>query len=39
MDSLKGLWESIYRSYAANMSPQRKKEIVIIEESGNSASY
>jgi putative sterol carrier protein len=39
MDSLKGLWESIYRSYASNMSAQRKKEIVSIEESGESSTY
>jgi hypothetical protein len=32
MDSLRGLWESIYRSYAANMSSQRKKNIVVVDE-------
>lgn len=31
MDSLRGLWESIYRSYAANMSSQRKKTIVVVD--------
>ena len=31
MDSLRGLWESIYRSYAANMSAQRKKTIVVVD--------
>ena len=31
MEALKWLWESIYRSYAANMSPQRKKDIVVVD--------
>lgn len=31
MESLQWLWESIYRSYAANMSPQRKKHIVVVD--------
>ena len=39
MDSLKGLWESIYRSYAANMSSQRKKEIVVVDDNGWVDSY
>lgn len=39
MDSLKGLWESIYRSYAANMSSQRKKDIVVVDDAGNTDSY
>jgi hypothetical protein len=32
MDSLKSLWESIYKSYARNMSSQRRKEIVVVDE-------
>lgn len=39
MDSLKSLWESIYRSYAANMSPQRRKNITIVDEAWNVDSY
>lgn len=39
MDALKGLWESIYRSYDANMSSQRKKDIVVVDEGGNTDSY
>lgn len=39
MDSLKGLWESIYRSYAANMSSQRRKEIVTVDSAGNTDAY
>ncbi len=39
MDSLKWLWESVYRSYAANMSPQRKKDIVVVDENGRSDAY
>lgn len=39
MDSLKSLWESIYRSYEMNMSSQRKKHIVIVDENGNTDSY
>lgn len=39
MDSIKWLWESIYRSYAANMSSQKKKNIVVVDEWGNTDSY
>ncbi len=39
MESLEDLWTSIYRSYAANMSPQRKKEIVVVEKNGNTDSF
>ena len=39
MQSLVGLWESIYRSYAANMSSQKKKEIVVVDWQGNTDSY
>lgn len=39
MDALKGLWESIYRSYAANMSSQKKKDIVVVDEAWNTDSY
>lgn len=39
MDSLKGLWESIYRSYASNMSSQKKKDIVLVDDWGNTQSY
>lgn len=39
MDSLRWLWESIYRSYAANMSPQRKKDIVIVDDNWKTDSY
>lgn len=39
MDSLKDMWTSIYRSFAANMSPQRTKEIVVIKENGDIRSY
>lgn len=39
MDALKGLWESIYRSYASNMSSQKKKDIVVVDEAGNTDSY
>jgi len=31
METLLSLWESIYRSFAANMSSQRKKNIVIVD--------
>ncbi len=31
MEGLKGMWEDIYRSYAANMSSQRIKQIVIVD--------
>jgi len=34
LEALKGLWESIYRSYASNMSPQRRKDIVVVDEGG-----
>lgn len=30
-ESMKSLWKSIYRSYQVNMSPQRTKEVVIID--------
>jgi len=39
MDSLKWLWESIYRSYAANMSPQRRKEIVVVDSNNKPDTY
>ena len=39
MESLKDLWESVYRSYAANMSAQRRKEIVVVDDAGNTDSY
>ncbi len=39
MDALKGLWESIYRSYDSNMSPQRRKDIVVVDDWGNTDSY
>lgn len=38
MESLTGLWESIYRSFAANMSPQRIKRIVVV-DAGEPDSY
>lgn len=31
METLTSLWESIYRSFAANMSSQRKKHIVVVD--------
>lgn len=39
MDSLKDLWTSVYRSFAANMSSQRRKEIVVVDKAGNSDAY
>lgn len=39
METLKCLWEDIYRSYAANMSPQRKKKIVVVDDSGATDAY
>ena len=39
MASLTSLWESVYKSYARNMSSQRKKEIVVVEQWGNTDSY
>lgn len=39
MASLKSLWESIYKSYARNMSSQRRKEIVVINAQGNPDNY
>ena len=39
MESLKDLWESVYRSYAANMSAQRRKEIVVVDDAGNTDSH
>ena len=39
MDSLRGLWESIYRSFATNMSNQRIKEIVVVNTNGQANSF
>lgn len=39
MDSIKGIWESIYRSYATYMSSQRKKEIVLVDTNWTADSY
>ena len=39
MASLMSLWESIYKSYARNMSSQRKKEIVVVDAGGNPDNY
>lgn len=39
MASLVSLRESIYKSYARNMSSQRKKDIVVIDKSGNPDNY
>ena len=39
MEWLKSLWESIYRSYARNMSSQRKKNIVLTKENGKTDAY
>lgn len=39
MESLKSLRESIYKSYARNMSSQRRKEIVVVDELWNGDSY
>ncbi len=39
MKALKRLWSDVMRSYSINMSPQRKKEIVNVDEKGNGYSY
>ena len=39
MASLVSLWEAIYKSYARNMSPQRRKEIVVVDSGGNPDNY
>ena len=39
MDSLRGLWESVYRSFATNMSNQRIKEIVVVNTNGQADSF
>jgi len=39
MESLKWLWEDVYKSYAANMSPQRKKCIVVVDDNNKTNSY
>jgi len=39
MDSLKGLWESIARSYQANMSNQRTKEIALTNYKWDGQAY
>lgn len=39
MDSMKSFWETVYKSFDRNMSPQRKKEIAIVDSEGNSSSY
>lgn len=39
MSSIKSLWESIYRSYARNMSSQRKKNIVLVSDGGKTDAY
>ena len=39
MQALKWMWESIYRSYAANMSPQKKKDIVVVDNEGVVDAY
>ena len=39
MASLVSLRESIYKSYARNMSSQRKKDIVVVDKAGNPDNY
>lgn len=39
MDALIGLWTSIYRSYDANMSSQRKKDITLVDSAKKTHSY
>ncbi|MFK5884204.1 MAG: hypothetical protein QM489_07710 [Candidatus Izemoplasma sp.] len=39
MESLIGLWSDVMRSYAVNMSPQRKKEIVTIDDGGKVEAF
>jgi hypothetical protein len=39
MDSLIDLWSDIMRSYSVNMSPQRKKIIVTIDDNDKTNSY
>ena len=39
MESLIGLWGDVMRSYAVNMSPQRKKEIVTIDDGGKTEAF
>jgi len=39
MVALKWLGESIYRSYATNMSPQRKKDIVVVNDQNVPDAY
>ena len=39
MESLIGLWSDVMRSYAVNMSPQRKKEIVTIDDWGKTEAF
>tara|TARA_R110000851_G_scaffold256600_2_gene409041 strand:- start:553 stop:717 length:165 start_codon:yes stop_codon:yes gene_type:complete len=39
MQSLIGLWSDVMRSYSVNMSPQRKKVIVTIDDNENTNSY
>ncbi len=39
MDSLRGLWESVYRSFATNMSSQKIKEIVVVNTNGQADSF
>tara|TARA_R110000764_G_scaffold52284_2_gene114037 strand:- start:4025 stop:4339 length:315 start_codon:yes stop_codon:yes gene_type:complete len=39
MASLVSLWESVYKSYARNMSSQRRKEIVVVDSQSNPDKY
>ena len=39
MESLVGLWSDVMRSYAVNMSPQRKKSIVTIDDGDKAESF
>jgi hypothetical protein len=39
METIQDLWTSVYAWYERNMSPQRKKNIVLVRDNGDIDSF